>query len=52
MALEDIVKSLSMSTQAFQRETRASIKNLEQQMSQFATSVGHLESQGKLPGQH
>ncbi|XP_042753300.1 uncharacterized protein LOC111919786 [Lactuca sativa] len=39
-----------MSTQTFQTETRASIKNLEQQMSQLATSVGRLESQGKLPG--
>nr|KAJ0200956.1 hypothetical protein LSAT_V11C600335540 [Lactuca sativa] len=50
MALEDIVKSLVTSTQAFQTETRASIKNLEQQVSQLATSVGRMESQGKLPG--
>nr|KAJ0219452.1 hypothetical protein LSAT_V11C300153160 [Lactuca sativa] len=50
MALEYIVKSLATSTQAFQTETRASIKNLEQQVSQLATSIGRLESQGKLPG--
>nr|KAJ0204327.1 hypothetical protein LSAT_V11C500294860 [Lactuca sativa] len=49
MALEDIVMSLATSTQAFQPETRASIKNLEQQVSQLATSMGRLESQGKLP---
>lgn len=51
MALEDIVKSLATSTHTFQNETRASIKNLEQQVSQLATSVGRLESQGTLPGQ-
>lgn len=49
MALEDIVKSLSMSTQALQNETRASINNLEKHVSQLATYVGRLESQGKLP---
>nr|KAJ0212677.1 hypothetical protein LSAT_V11C400179240 [Lactuca sativa] len=43
------MKSLAMRTQAFQTETRASIKNLEQQVSQLATSVGRLESQEKLP---
>ncbi|XP_052619833.1 uncharacterized protein LOC111889560 [Lactuca sativa] len=51
MSLEDIVKSLTTSTQAFQQETKASIKNLEKQVSQLATSVGKLESQGKLPAQ-
>ena len=50
MALEDIVKSLVTSTQAFQTETRASIMNLLQQVSQLATSMGRLESQGKLSG--
>ncbi|XP_023769799.1 uncharacterized protein LOC111918358 [Lactuca sativa] len=35
MALEDIVKSLATSTQAFQTVTRASIKNLEQQVKTF-----------------
>nr|KAJ0218065.1 hypothetical protein LSAT_V11C300150560 [Lactuca sativa] len=31
-------------------ETRASIKNLEQQVSQLATFVGHVEAQGKSLG--
>ncbi|KAL7597396.1 hypothetical protein Lser_V15G31293 [Lactuca serriola] len=51
MSLEDIVKSLATSTQTFQNETKASIKTLEQQMTQLATSVSKLESQGKLPAQ-
>ncbi|KAL7586378.1 hypothetical protein Lser_V15G39225 [Lactuca serriola] len=51
MSLEDIVKSLATSTQAFQQETRASIKNLEKQVSQLAISVSKLESQGKLLAQ-
>lgn len=50
MALEDTVKSLTTITHAFQNEPRASIKNLEQRISQLSTSVGCLESQGKLPG--
>ncbi|XP_022024088.1 uncharacterized protein LOC110924382 [Helianthus annuus] len=51
MSLEDIVKSLATSTHSFQQETKASIKNLEQQMAQLASSVSKLESQGKLPAQ-
>ena len=51
MSLEDIVKSLATSTQTFQNETKASIKTLEQQMTQLATSMSKLESQGKLPAQ-
>ncbi|XP_076951755.1 uncharacterized protein LOC143625226 [Bidens hawaiensis] len=51
MSLEDIVKNLAASTQTFQQETKASIKNLEQQMAQLASSVSRLESQGKLPAQ-
>lgn len=51
MSLEDIVKSLATSTQAFQQETKASIKNLEKQVSQLATSVSKLESEGKLLAQ-
>ncbi|KAK1427528.1 hypothetical protein QVD17_16215 [Tagetes erecta] len=51
MSLEDIVKSLATSTQTFQQETKASIKNLEQQMAQLASSVSKIESQGKLPAQ-
>ncbi|KAI3782083.1 hypothetical protein L2E82_12115 [Cichorium intybus] len=50
-SLEDIVKSLATSTQTFQNETKASIKNLEQQMAQLASSVSKLEAQGKLPAQ-
>ncbi|KAL0440701.1 UNVERIFIED_CONTAM: hypothetical protein Sradi_0009000 [Sesamum radiatum] len=33
------------------KETRASIQNLESQVSQLASSVSRLESQGKLPSQ-
>ncbi|KAK9072138.1 hypothetical protein SSX86_008570 [Deinandra increscens subsp. villosa] len=51
MSLKDIVKNLATSTQLFQQETKSSIKNLEQQMAQLATSVSKLESQGKLPAQ-
>ncbi|KAL7582259.1 hypothetical protein Lser_V15G44724 [Lactuca serriola] len=51
MSLEDIVKILATSTQTFQNETKASIKTLEQQMTQLATSMSKLESQGKLPTQ-
>ncbi|XP_023761614.1 uncharacterized protein LOC111910053 [Lactuca sativa] len=51
MSLENIVKSLATSTQIFQNETNASIKTLEQQMTQLATSVSKLESQGKLLAQ-
>ncbi|KAI3708750.1 hypothetical protein L2E82_38167 [Cichorium intybus] len=51
MSLEDIVKSLATSTQAFQNETKASIKSLEQQVSQLANSMSKMESQGKLPAQ-
>ncbi|XP_023760997.1 uncharacterized protein LOC111909408 [Lactuca sativa] len=51
MSLEDIVKSLATNTQSFQQETKASIKSLEQQVSQLAQSVSKMESQGKLPSQ-
>ncbi|XP_023771715.2 mediator of RNA polymerase II transcription subunit 15-like [Lactuca sativa] len=51
MSLEDIVKSLATRTQSFQQETKASIKNLEQQMAQLAQSVSKMENQGKLPPQ-
>ncbi|XP_052621445.1 uncharacterized protein LOC128127117 [Lactuca sativa] len=51
MPLEDIVKSLATSTQSFQQETKASIKSLEQQVSQLAQSVSKMESQGKLTSQ-
>lgn len=48
MFFEEIVKSLAINTQQFQQETRASIQNLENYMSPFATSLSRLESQGKL----
>ncbi|KAL0461398.1 UNVERIFIED_CONTAM: hypothetical protein Slati_0027400 [Sesamum latifolium] len=51
MPLEDIVKTLALSTQQFHQETRSSIQNLESQVSQLASSVSRLESQGKLPSQ-
>ncbi|KAL0378595.1 UNVERIFIED_CONTAM: hypothetical protein Sradi_3165000 [Sesamum radiatum] len=49
MSLEDIVKSLAVTTQ----ETRASLQHLGNQMSQLATSVSQLAAQasGKLPSQ-
>lgn len=48
ISLEDIVKSLSNSTQSFQSETKASIKSLQQKMAQLATSMCKLQTQGKL----
>ncbi|XP_019173570.1 PREDICTED: uncharacterized protein LOC109169147 [Ipomoea nil] len=51
MSLEDIVKSLATNTQQFQQETRTSIQHLESQMSQLASTVSRLESQGKFPSQ-
>ncbi|KAH9667427.1 hypothetical protein KPL70_021040 [Citrus sinensis] len=53
ISLEKIVKSLATNTQQFQQATTASIQNLENQMSQLATTVSRLESQvlGRLPSQ-
>ena len=52
MSLEEIVKSLASNTQMFQQKTRASIQNLETQVSQLASSLNKLEtSKGKLPSQ-
>ncbi|KAL0285061.1 UNVERIFIED_CONTAM: hypothetical protein Scaly_2830200 [Sesamum calycinum] len=50
-SLEDMMKTLVANTQQFQQDTRASIQNLESQMSQLASSISRLESQGKLPFQ-
>ncbi|XP_020555064.1 uncharacterized protein LOC105178691 [Sesamum indicum] len=61
-SLEDMMKALVTNTQQFQQQTQAnfqqlqqqtqtSIQNLESQISQLASSVGKLESQGKLPSQ-
>ncbi|XP_040988944.1 uncharacterized protein LOC121236561 [Juglans microcarpa x Juglans regia] len=53
MSLEDIVKSLATNTLQFQKETRASIQSLDNQMGQMATAISQLEAQslGKLPSQ-
>ncbi|KAJ9568340.1 hypothetical protein OSB04_004306 [Centaurea solstitialis] len=51
MSLEEIVKNLATNTLQFQQKTEASIQNLRAQMTQLATSVSQLESQGKLPSQ-
>ncbi|XP_010247672.1 PREDICTED: uncharacterized protein LOC104590649 [Nelumbo nucifera] len=53
MSLDEIVKALAANTQQFQPETRTSIQNLENQVSQLATAMSRLESQGsgKLPSQ-
>lgn len=52
-SLEDLVKSLATSSLQFQQEARTTIKNLETQVSQLASTVGKLEAQesGKLPSQ-
>ncbi|XP_031120219.1 uncharacterized protein LOC116023362 [Ipomoea triloba] len=51
MSLEDIVKSLATNTHQFQQETKTSIQHLESQISQLASTMSRLESQGKLPSQ-
>ncbi|KAL2235917.1 UNVERIFIED_CONTAM: hypothetical protein Sindi_1323900 [Sesamum indicum] len=50
-SLEDMMKALVTNTQQFQQQTQTSIQNLEFQINQLASSVGKLESQGKLPSQ-
>ena len=47
MSLEDIIKSLATSTQAFQNETKSSIKNIKQQVLQLANSMSKLEAQAQ-----
>ncbi|XP_075521383.1 uncharacterized protein LOC142554605 [Primulina tabacum] len=44
MSLDEIVKALTENTQKFQQETRISIQNLGNQISQIATSVSKLEA--------
>ncbi|KAL0289868.1 UNVERIFIED_CONTAM: Retrovirus-related Pol polyprotein from transposon.6 [Sesamum angustifolium] len=53
MSLEDIVKSLALTTQQIQQDTTAGFQHLSNQISQLATSVSKLEAQasGKLPSQ-
>ncbi|XP_048229538.1 uncharacterized protein LOC125370012 [Ricinus communis] len=51
MSLEDIVKNLTNSTLQLQQETRSSIQNLSNQITQLAMSFSELEAQNfrKLP---
>jgi hypothetical protein len=52
MSLEDIVKSLATNTQMFQQETRASIQNLKNQISQLTSSMHKIEAnKGRLLSQ-
>jgi hypothetical protein len=52
MSLEEIMKSLASNTQMFQLETRASIQNLETQVSQLTSSLSKREtSKEKLSSQ-
>ncbi|XP_021775751.1 uncharacterized protein LOC110739607 [Chenopodium quinoa] len=53
MSLEDIVKAMADNTLHFQQETRSGLKNLENQVSQLANTVGKLQAQNsnKLPSQ-
>ncbi|XP_021763811.1 uncharacterized protein LOC110728476 [Chenopodium quinoa] len=53
MFLEDIVKAMADNTLHFQQETRRGLKNLENQVSQLANTVGKLQAQNsnKLPSQ-
>ncbi|KAL2942389.1 Dedicator of cytokinesis protein 2, partial [Bienertia sinuspersici] len=53
MSLEEIVKSMASSTLQFQQETRSGLKNLENQVSQLANTVGRLKAQNshKFPSQ-
>ena len=49
-SLDELVESLALSTQSFVQETRQSIKNLENQIEQIATSLSQRD-QGRLPSQ-
>ncbi|XP_021751645.1 uncharacterized protein LOC110717300 [Chenopodium quinoa] len=53
MSLEDIVKAMANNTLHLQQETRSGLKNLENQVSQLANTVGKLQAQNpnKLPSQ-
>ena len=52
-SLEDLVKALSTNTIQFQQETKATIRNLEAEMGQMASTISQLQSRdsGKLPSQ-
>ncbi|KAL0355967.1 UNVERIFIED_CONTAM: hypothetical protein Sradi_4043600 [Sesamum radiatum] len=53
MSLEDIVKSLAVTTQQFKQKTEAGLQHLGNQMSQLATLMSQLAAQAseKLPSQ-
>lgn len=53
MSLKNIVKNLANSTIQFQQKARADMHNLDNQITQMATSVSKLEAQnsGRLPSQ-
>jgi hypothetical protein len=53
MTLEDMVKSLASSSLNFQKETKSSIQNLENQVGQLAKDINNLQVQisNKLPSQ-
>ena len=53
ISLEDLVKTLSTNTIQFQQETKASIKNLEAQIGQMASTLSQIQARdsGKLPSQ-
>ena len=46
-----MVKTLVINSQQFQHETKSIIQNLENQISQLASSVSKLENQEQLPSQ-
>ncbi|KAL2231177.1 UNVERIFIED_CONTAM: hypothetical protein Sindi_1712100 [Sesamum indicum] len=48
-SIQQFQQQTQTSIQQFQQQTQTSIQNLESQISQLASSVGKLESQGKLP---
>ncbi|XP_011075704.1 uncharacterized protein LOC105160135 [Sesamum indicum] len=50
-SIQQFQQQTQTSIQQFQQQTQMSIQNLESQISQLASSVGKLESQGKLPSQ-
>ncbi|XP_021757046.1 uncharacterized protein LOC110722108 isoform X4 [Chenopodium quinoa] len=53
LSLEEIVKAMADNTLHFHQETRSGLKNLENQVSQLANTVGKLQAQNsnKIPSQ-
>ena len=52
-SLEELMKQMAVNTMQFQQRTEASIKTLETQVGQLASSINQMQSQGsdKLPAQ-